>query len=99
MSAFAQIHAAKVEAQHDASGFTQTARDPINHLVVHGAAEQRMRMADERGFDGIAVFRLFEQAFQPAVGPGNKLRFDTARHQLVRKFVNWMSMPKSEPLR
>ena len=45
--AFAQSRAAKIESQHGNPASMQSLRGLVNNLVVHRAAEHRMRMADD----------------------------------------------------
>ncbi len=45
----AESRAAKIESQNWNAESIQRFRRLVNHLVVHGAAKQRMRMADNRG--------------------------------------------------
>lgn len=88
--AAAEVDAAEVEAQNDATGAAQGARRAVDDLVMQGTAVDGMGMADERGFDGRAGVRLFEQGFETPGGTGDEERFDAARHkgpggaQLVR---------------
>ena len=76
----AAAYAAKVEAQHDDAGAAQSARQAVDHLVVHGAAEERVRMADHGGHPRFDVLGLFEQRFEIAGGTGDGVRLDAARH-------------------
>ena len=46
--ALGRAHAAEIEAQRRRAGFREGARDRRHHLVVHRAAEERMRMGDHR---------------------------------------------------
>jgi hypothetical protein len=41
---------------------------------------QRVRVADERGFRDLAVFRLFDQGFQTTGGAVDEQRLDSSRH-------------------
>src|SRR5205085_3304365 len=59
MLARATAYAAKVYAQGDESGIIQRACSAKDHLVVHGASAQRMRMKNER-----QPSRLFSWLFQ-----------------------------------
>jgi hypothetical protein len=43
----AQARAAKIEAQHRQAKGVERLRCLVNHFVVHGPAEQRMRMAND----------------------------------------------------
>jgi acetylornithine deacetylase len=52
----------------------------IHNFVVHGAAVQRVRMANQRGMRAIS-FAFMEQRFQPARGPIQKQRSN--RHSFV----------------
>ena len=80
MFPLAAAHAPKIETQHHRTATPQTAGDAVNHFVVHGSTEQRMRMADYAGFDGLTVFRRFEQRFQFSRGPIEQVRLDAAGH-------------------
>ena len=73
--------AAEVEAQHRVTGGAQGARHAVNHLVVHGAAEQRMGMAEQR-HGARCVLRRFEQGFEPAGGAVQQEGFDAKRHRV-----------------
>src|SRR5437588_828246 len=73
VNAFAEIDASEIEAQHHAARAPESAGDTIYDLVVHGPAEERMRMADETGFDRFPVFRFFEQSFQATGGTADQV--------------------------
>ena len=76
----AAAHAAEIEAQHDDARAAQSARQAVDHLVVHRAAEERVGMADHRAHTRRAILGLFEQRFQIAGGTGEGVRLDAARH-------------------
>jgi hypothetical protein len=48
MHAFARAHAAEIEAERRRARLDEGARERRDHLVVHRAAEERMRMRDHR---------------------------------------------------
>jgi len=76
----AQVHAAKVKSQNYAAGAPQTTGDPVDDFVVHRAAVERVGMAYEARLYRVPIFRLFEQRFQAACRPIDKVRFDSTRH-------------------
>ena len=78
--ALARADAAEVEAQHDDPGAAQSARHAVDHLVVHGAAVERMRMAEHGDHARLAMVGLFEQGFELPGGTGESVRLDAARH-------------------
>src|ERR1019366_7494742 len=76
----ARAHAAEVKAQDDDARAAQSPRQTVDYFVVHGAAVQRVRMADHGGHPGRDVLGFFEQRFNPACGTGERERLDAARH-------------------
>jgi hypothetical protein len=85
MLAFAGPNSAEIETQHHQACSAQAARQAINHLVVHGAAIKRMRMAHQGRHARCAIFGFFEQRFEAAGGARQKVALDAPRHvQLVR---------------
>ena len=70
--ALAQARAAEIEAQSWNPEKVKRAGDLEDDFVVHGAAEERVRMADDGGNRRIRVNRRPEQGFQAARGAGNK---------------------------
>jgi hypothetical protein len=63
--AFGAADAAEVEAHRGPAQLKQRPRDGLHHLVVHRAAEQRMRVAHHRQADGRRN-RCVERALQAA---------------------------------
>ena len=80
MLAMAQVHAAKIEAQNHAAGAAHSTGYPIDNLVVHRAAIERMRMAYEARLYRVTILRLLEKRFQTAGGSLDEVRFDSTRH-------------------
>ena len=77
----ARADAAKIEAQHYGARRAQSAGQTVNHLVVHRAAELRMRVAEDDREPRRLVLGLFEERFGGALeGPGRKWDSDAARH-------------------
>ncbi len=62
-------HAAKIETQSTDAPFTKRLRHAVGDVVVHRAAMHRVRVANERGSNG--VFDLPEQTFEATVRSGN----------------------------
>jgi hypothetical protein len=81
--AFTEIHAAKIKTQHNAACAAQSLRQTVNHLVMHSAAEQRVRVADETCLHCLTVLRLFQQGFQATGGATEKQRFDASGHVIL----------------
>ena len=81
VGAAAEVDAAEVEAQDDATGAAQAAGEAVDDLVVQGTAVDGMGMADKRSFDGRAGVGLFKQGFETPGGTGDEERFDAARHK------------------
>ena len=69
--AFAQARAAKIEAQRRIAQPIQRLHRRKHHLVVHGAAVQRMWMADQRRPSRLR-FATVQQRFQLARRPRNE---------------------------
>jgi hypothetical protein len=80
MFALTARNAAEVESQDNGAPSPQSARQPIDDLIVHGAAEQRMRVADKAGFVRRAVFRLFQKRFQLPGRTIEHVRLDAPPH-------------------
>ena len=71
--AFAQPGAAEVEAQHGKAEAVERFHGVEDDLVVHGAAEERMRMTDERGVGGAGRAGV-EHGLEAAGGAGQEQR-------------------------
>src|SRR5262249_53886060 len=65
--ALAAAHAAEVEAEGGEAGLLQRLRGAEDHLEVHDAALQRVRVADHRGRYRLSL-RMHEQRLQPSRG-------------------------------
>lgn len=65
MLSFTHARATKVEAQHREAKAAERFHGVVNDLVVHGAAEQRMRMADQRGMRRVGQ-TFIQQGLEPA---------------------------------
>src|ERR1035438_9649657 len=85
----ARAHAAEVKAQDDDARAAQSAGQTVDHFVVHGAAVERMGMADHGGHPRRDILGLFEQGFDPAGGTGESERLDAARHRRVSSSGSW----------
>ena len=81
MFSLAAAHPAKIESHYRQAGLPQAPRQAVDHLIMHGAAIQRMRMADHRGHARRGMLRLFQQSFERPGGTGNDVRFDATRHR------------------
>ena len=68
VNALAQVDAAEVETQGNATGAPQAAREAMDHLVVERAAVQGVGVADERGFARWPGLGLFEDGLKAAGG-------------------------------
>src|SRR6185503_17201234 len=62
-------HAAEVEAQHGDARLVEGLGGPVDDVVVHRAAAQRVRMANDRRRDG--GLRLLEQALELTMSDRN----------------------------
>src|SRR5690348_9158162 len=91
MLAFAHASAAKIEAQNGKAECAERFHGVIHNLVVHGAAEERMRMADQRGMRCVRL-AFIQQSFQPACGPVQEEGFDSVGHiSFYHREITWMS--------
>src|SRR5207248_6591660 len=71
MFALAEPSTAKVEAQGRESKAVQRLHGSKHNLVMHGAAEHGMRMADQRGMGSVGGAGI-EQRFQLSCRAGNE---------------------------
>jgi len=81
--ALAAPHAAEVEAQHREPALHEQVVEVIDHLVVHGPAELRVRMQDERDGArgaGLVVVARFQTAGRPV---DDQLRHAWQRSRLI----------------
>jgi hypothetical protein len=83
--AAARAHAAEVEAQRRPARLHEGTRERLHHLVVHGAAEQRMRMRDHghatrRDTGGHAVWHIARH-FDRARRAGQQQAFGVGVHR------------------
>ena len=67
--AFGSAHAAEVNARDHVAKLDESAHQRDGHLVVHGAAEQRVRMGHQ-GDAARRTFRMVEYAFDDAGSAG-----------------------------
>ncbi len=65
--AFGEAGAAEVEAQHRQTEGGERLHRVVDHLVVHGAAEERVWMRDEGGVGGVVCAGV-EESFESADG-------------------------------
>ena len=75
MFSLAQSHPAEVEAEYRKTKAVQRFHRMEHDLVVHGAAEHRMRMANQGGM-GRVLRAGIEQGFEPACRAVEKQRTD-----------------------
>src|SRR5207244_562925 len=75
MFSLAQSHPTEVEAEHRKTKAVQRFHRMEHDLVMHGAAEHRMRMADQGGMGGVLRAGI-AQGFEPAGGAVEKKRTD-----------------------
>src|ERR1700722_9980344 len=73
----------KVEADRRSSQFLKAARERVHDFVLHGAAVQRMRMADDAEECGGSARGRLDQRFDRSCGPCERLRLG-ARWRLTR---------------
>jgi len=83
VAAFALADAAEVETEHGVTGIAQRPRHAVDHLVVHGPAEQRMGMADQGYSARIGIFRRFQQGFELTSRAIQQVGFNASRHRYV----------------
>src|SRR5262249_14055619 len=74
-------YAAEVEAEHGYAGAAQSARQAVDHLVVHRAAEEGVGMTDYGAHPRFDVFGLFEECFEIAGRTHDRVRLDAARQR------------------
>ena len=71
--AYGAAHAAKMRPQRDAATLAKSARQRRDHLVVGGAAEQWMRMGDQR--NALRLLVTLDEYLDVAVRPINQDSF------------------------
>jgi hypothetical protein len=80
MAAFTAVDTAKIESQDHRATPAQRSGQPVNDFVMHGAAEERMRMAHQGGFVRWPVFGFFEQRLECSRRSIECVRLDAPRH-------------------
>ena len=83
MGAFAETGSAEVEAQHGPALAMEDFHGMVDDLVVHGAAAERVGMADERHVGSVAA-AFIEQSFQASCWPAEIKGAKRRRSRLQR---------------